>query len=488
MRGALVGLVSFVSALTLVAQSPTVAPGDASLVRTQLIGERRNSDGWVVAATTAGPRIVWDDRNRLGGSLIIDGQPTGPFERIQRHYNQWMGHTFLEVAIGRTGRVAFPVRVEGQWKVFVDNVAGPAFRDAPWGVQFSSDGEHVGYVAEDGKTRAWFVDHVKQFDVEADDLVSASSDLSEVAYLGRDGRPWHRSRAGAARRLNDGRPNLVEVTHRPWSSLHRPYPSFFLIGGKPSRTVYVSGTRLYTDGVAGDNYDIVHSPRIGADGSVAYVGMMDRFGFDNIGDVHVVKDGKPSPAYEWVTAPVFTDDGQHWAYAALKGTAAFGVVDGAVAPGEITVGNASRKFVQFAQLDRTGKRLAYVVVEAGRTFSTIPFSMLRHPLTQQYQSVVETGPALRRVIVDGVEVARYDAALSLDNLQFLETGELMFEVHKPGASAIVIAGRELAVDKSVDELVCGTTVVETDRTVTYLVRTDRLFQKVVDRRAASAPR
>ena len=95
-------------------------------------------------------------------------------------------------------------------------------------------------------------------------------------------------------------------------------------------TLSVTGTRLrhvVRDGIAGQGYDAIETPRLSADGArLAYAVRR--------GDEHgMVVDGAMGPYYRSVGIPTFSPDGRHVAYFARPSEGrAFVVVDGRRGP------------------------------------------------------------------------------------------------------------------------------------------------------------
>ena len=293
-----------------------------------------------------------ETRGKFSCFLVIDGVKTPVYEDIARDHI---------VFSADSRHVAYPVREEGKWKVLVNGTSpsvhskvGPECDGIQAGsLKFSDDSKHVMYVARVGDVARLFVDHEPK---------PACDGCSEAALSGGAGRYacWVKRGAGFAL--------IVEGDSVAWWPKTYPGVLRFASGGRTWGYIGIHGDSCYAM-LEGDTVAVgtdAAGPRFSGDGGKAAFatkqggrwvvigdGYPDEPGFEMIGTgpyfnadgtrllyrgridknrSQIAVDGMRGPIYDGGEEPVFSPDGHHYGYLAMRGKKWVAVIDGHEGP------------------------------------------------------------------------------------------------------------------------------------------------------------
>ena len=218
-------------------------------------------------------RVAWIDKREKNWVVVIDGVAGPEFEKLDppSHLRiHWplvsgLGLSVRTPVLSRDGsRIGYAGKREDRWSVVVDGAEGPEF-EAVSGPLFSSDGQHVAYVAHtEGYTLGLVLD--------GEEAPKAPGLLTNPVFS------------------PDGQRFAYVTEWGNWSS----------------------NAMVIADGVEGAEYDRVGWPLFSADGtSLAYYAKRD-------GRWTIVVDGEEGPLFKNVLRPVFSPDSRRMAYGARK--------------------------------------------------------------------------------------------------------------------------------------------------------------------------
>jgi len=315
-----------------------------------------------------------ESRGKFSCYLVIDGVKTAVYEDIARDHI---------VFSADSRRVAYPVRQDGRWKVVVDgttpsvpSTVGPDCDGILSGsLKFSEDGQHVMYVGKVGEAARLFVDH---------DPKPACDGCREAALSGGAGRyacwvtsgpglklivdgdsvaSWPKTYPGVLRFAPGGRTwgyvgiggdsCFAMLEHDTVAvGTDAAGPRFSGDGGKAVFAIKQQGRwTVIADGVPDEpGFEMIGTgPYFNADGSrILYRGRIDRQ------KSQIVVDGTRGTVYDGGEDPVFSPDGQHYGYLAIRGTKWVAVLDGQEGPEYDGMASGSIAF------NADGTRSAYV--------------------------------------------------------------------------------------------------------------------------------
>ena len=287
-------------------------------------------------------------RGKYSSYLVIDGVKTPVYEDIARDH---------VVFSSDSRHVAYPVRQNDRWKVVVNGTVPPVQSTAgpecdgilSGSLRFSDDGRHVMYVGKVGDVSRLFVDHQPK---------PACDDCREAVLSGGTGRfacwvkrgagmvlivdgdsvaAWPQTLQGVLRFAPGGRTwGYVGVRGDScFAMLERDLvavgadadgPWFSRDGARAAFATKQNGRWIVSAGGSSDEpgFDqIASGPFFNADGSrLLYRGRIDK------GKTQVVVDGTPGPVYDGGEEPVFSPDGRHYGYLAMRGRKWVVVFDG----------------------------------------------------------------------------------------------------------------------------------------------------------------
>ena len=342
-------------------------------------GERERQ--WGTFASPDGCHLVLgfrpdpkESRGKFSCYLVIDGVKTPVYEDIARDHI---------VFSADSRHVAYPVRQDGRWKVVVDGTApsvpstvGPECDGIMSGsLKFSDDGRHVMYVGKVGEVARLFVDHQPK---------PGCDGCREAALSGGAGRHACWVKSGTGLKL------IVEGDSVAWWPKTYPGVLRFAPDGRTWGYVGIRGDSCFamlehdTVAVGTD----AAGPRFSGDGGKAVFaakqqghwvvianGIPDEPGFDMIGTgpyfnadgsrllyrgrigrekSQIVVDGIRGPVYDGGEDPVFSPDGHHYGYLAIRGKKWVAVFDGQESPEYDGMASGSIAF------NSDGTRSAYV--------------------------------------------------------------------------------------------------------------------------------
>jgi hypothetical protein len=289
-----------------------------------------------------------DSRGKYSCYLVIDGVKTSVYEDIARDH----------IIFGADSRhVAYPVRQNGKWKVVVDGTS-PLFQSSVGpdcdgimasSLKFSDDGRHVMYIGKVGEVSRLFVDHQPK---------PGCDGCIEAALSGGAGRYACWVKSGAGLKL------IVEGDSVAWWPKTFPGVLRFAPGGQTWGYVGIHGDSCFAMlehqmvAIGSDATGPVFS---GDGGKAAFVvkqgghwvviadGHADEPGFDRIGrgpffnvdgsrllyrgridknKSQFVVDSTRGPVYDGGEDPVFSRDGHHYGYLAVRGKKWIAVLNG----------------------------------------------------------------------------------------------------------------------------------------------------------------
>ena len=293
-----------------------------------------------------------ESRGKFSCYLVIDGVKTPVYEDIARDHI---------VFSADSRHVAYPVRQDGRWKVVVDGTApsvpstvGPECDGIMSGsLKFSDDGRHVMYVGKVGEVARLYVDHQPK---------PGCDGCREAAVSGGAGRHACWVKSGTGLKL------IVEGDSVAWWPKTYPGVLRFAPDGRTWGYVGIRGDSCFAmlehDTVAvgtdaagprfsGDGRKAVFAAKQQGHWVVIVDGVPDEPGFDMIGTgpyfnadgsrllyrgrigrekSQIVVDGIRGPVYDGGEDPVFSPDGHHYGYLAIRGKKWVAVLDGQESP------------------------------------------------------------------------------------------------------------------------------------------------------------
>ncbi len=296
---------------------------------------------WSLQYSPGGTRLAYFAERNLMFFSVVNGVEGRPYEMIVSKTVQFSPN-------GK--RYAYAARRAGKWFVVVDGREGPAYDGVSLPV-FSANSAHLGYRARRGDVVFAVVDgseHRPYLDMHS---LTFSPDSEHVAYAARVGDAWSVIRDGNA----SARYQFVgegSLSYSPDSS-HLAFaaksddrwhpvvdgqvgPGYAAIDAPVlcmdnGRTAYVAreaaGATVVVGGARGSSYVDITDLQLAPGGSrVAYCAAVAVPPAQP--RQRVVIDGRPGPAYDWVRPPVFSADGAHVAYLAMRDIQVVLVLDG----------------------------------------------------------------------------------------------------------------------------------------------------------------
>jgi hypothetical protein len=409
-------------------------------------------------------------------------------------------------------RVAYRGKRDGKWVAVVDGQAQATVYDEIRNSRFSPDGKHLVFPAKkDGKWRL-VVDGAEQGRLYEDmRLAGFSREGSHLALYAKKGKKW------------------VLVTDGKESA---EYDSVVAVAYSPDnqRLAYVASRKgeffVVLDGREGPPFDVIGGGGFSSDSKrFAYSGV---YLADNKGNGRVIVDGEEGPPFQggspaslgktlltgstptllagyfptlwadWhgVSAPHFSPDGQHVAYAARRAKQDMVVmVDGQAEPSVQLV-------LEGPEFSEDGQHVAYVVkdkeiiasVVDGKRIGGFPADGLdfaaQLTLSPDGRRVAVVGVwggywfdqratwrARRTVLLDGQPGTEYNA-IALSNLMFSPDGRhFAYAAHDigDGVSLVVIDGAE---SKRCDMVWGSSLKFDGETALTWVARAGRKFYRV----------
>ena len=424
-------------------------------------------------ASSDGSRVAW--RTPLGGTwrVMVNGQPQGSeFDEVRT------------VSFSARGeRLAYAAKRNGKWVIVADGKQEPGTYDDVGVPTFSDDGRHLAYPVQ--RAKKWMVvvdghDHGPALDGIV--ALKLSADGQRVAYAGRHG--------GAM--LGEKWVVVVDGTEGP---------SFDIVGGlhfsRDGRRFAHGGVRIkqgfgfqraegrvFVDGKPGGSFE---GSRTGSIVQGLVTGSTKELVRGYFAELW-------SPAHS-VSAPVFSPDGEHVAYAAQRSK------DDAVVFLDDQIGPAFQAIASGPVFSADGRHVAYVAWESGAPVLVVDskriggaqrgFTLVSSPIFAPDESRVAyvgaagglwfeegfTRRARRRVCVDDKTGSEYDALAVTDLTFSQDSRHLAYAVHDAGGSQsfAVVDGQEA---KHYDRILPGTMSISGDKTLSYVAQSGRKFVRV----------
>jgi hypothetical protein len=417
--------------------------------------------------------------------------------------------------------LAFAARRDKRWMLVVDAVEPAATYEDIGAPVFSPQGGHLAYPAKQDKRWVMVQSGSSEHSATTYDDVGLpvfSSDGAQIAFPAKPAKKWILVLNGTPTG-----PELDEIISRRFS-----------LDGRRVAHVGRRGRKLVVvmDGNEGPPFDILGGLEFSPDSRrFAYAGADVKRGFGKQKALgRVVIDGTPGPEHEgmqigsllqnamgstqelrlgylpqlWseahgITAPVFSPDGSHVAYAARQGKDATAVViDG-------EAGSAVSPIVAGPVFSSDGRRIAIVVLKEGAITLLVDGASVGPSATGGTDFIADmffspdnrriayigvaggswyeaglTRRAKRRVYVDGVAGREYDA-LFLGHLQFTPDGRSVTYVcggvseGSRDVAFVVVNDRE---GRRYDDILGRPRIEPDESSVSYIGQSGRMFYRV----------
>ncbi len=296
---------------------------------------------WSLRYSPGGTRLSYFAERDLMFFSVVNGVEGRPYEMI----------VSKTVQFSPNGKhYAYAARRAGKWFVVVDGREGPAYDGVSLPV-FSANSAHLGYRARRGDVVFAVVDGREDKPYLDMHSLTFSPDSEHVAYAARVGDTWSVVRDGTAsdryQFVGEGSlsysPDSVHLAFAAKSDDRwhpvvdgRVGPGYEAIEApvlcmNSGRTAYVAreatGATVVVGASRGSSYVGISGLQLSPDGSrIAYCASVAVPPAQP--RQRVVIDGRPGPAYDWVRPPVFSADGAHVAYLAMRDIQVVLVLDG----------------------------------------------------------------------------------------------------------------------------------------------------------------
>lgn len=361
--------------------------------------------------------------------LYVDGKETGA-EYQDISYPRYSADGKRLAYFGKQGKT---------WTAVVDgNETGPrVFLFFKFG--FSPGGARFYVASSTGFMASYIVDGVAGPDFPVISPITFSPDEEHYVYGGTTSQSGFKKQRVMGSVLEDGKV-VVSVEGKGLSG------SWTMLGG--SQETLARGVREFNP-----DFDGISSPDINPEGKLVYAVRRDK------GDIAVLVGGEPGPGFQDILSPVaFTEDSEHFVYIARRGGDFVEVRDN-VAGRTHPAGSRAPTLVPQIMMNKDATHIAYETVEGGNQFKA-----------------GRTARALRSLVIDGQETARYDALGIFIFGADKDFNRRCFVVRgaKGDKNLVSVNGQE---SKLYDE-VSGARVTDEQKSVTFFARDGRRVLRV----------